>query len=78
MSKVDIRMKNSRRVMKAKALLVVLMRSLCNFRCTDISKTLGNITQSRMSKLSSRGFALIGEKEEHRGIIKEFMKSYVS
>lgn len=75
-SDIDIRIKNSRGTIDAKALLIVLMRSLCNFKCTDICGVLGNITESRVSKLSSRGAMLIGEEEKYRDIIREFLKRY--
>jgi putative transposase len=77
-SEEDIKMKNSRGVVEAKALLVVLMRSLCNFTCTAICSKLGNITQSRVSKLSSRGIELVSKDEKYRGIVREFLESYAA
>ena len=41
--------KYSRKLVGVKALTVVLMRSLCNFKFSDISSALGNITQARIS-----------------------------
>jgi putative transposase len=74
----DIRMKYSRGILDAKALLVVMMRSLCNSKCTDICNILGNITESRVSKLSSRGIGLVSREEKYRHIIKEFLESYAA
>lgn len=68
--------KNARNVVKAKALFVILMRSLCNFKCSDICRVLGNITSVRVSKLSSIGLKLIDEDERFRGFVKEFIKVY--
>ena len=51
--KVKIHMKYSRDLVEAKSLIVVLMRSLCNFKSNDICSILGNITQARVSKLST-------------------------
>lgn len=48
-SKFHLYTKYSRKFVNAKALTVVLMRSLCNFKSRDISSTLGNITQARVS-----------------------------
>jgi putative transposase len=73
-----IRVKNSRASGDARALFVVLMRSLCSFRCTDICKILGNITESRVSKLSSRGIGLISEEEKYREIVREFIESFAA
>lgn len=75
-SKFHLNIKYSRKLVKAKALTVVLMRSLCNFRSIDIANTLGNITQSRISKLSSIGIELLGTDEKYENIIGEFIKCY--
>lgn len=73
-SKLKLHMKNSRDVVEAKALLVLLMRCLCNHRCADICRVLGNITQSRVSKLCSIGVELIDKNIKYKNIINEFMK----
>jgi len=75
-SKIHLYMKYSRGLVKAKALVVVLMRSLCNFKSIDISTALGNITQSRVSKLSSIGIELIEIEEDYKNIIEDFIKCY--
>lgn len=75
-SKIHLYMKYSRKLVQAKALTVVLMRSLCNFKSSDISSTLGNITQARVSKLSTIGIELIGTDEKFENIINDFIKCY--
>ena len=75
-SKFHLYMKYSRKLVHAKALTVVLMRSLCNFKSSDISSTLGNITQARVSKLSYIGIELIGTDEKYENIIGDFIKCY--
>jgi putative transposase len=75
--KALIYMKHSRNLVKAKAIIVVLMRSLCNFKCTDICNALGNITQARVSKLSSIGVELIRTEENNKNIIEDFIKCNV-
>jgi len=75
-SKIHLHMKYSRKLVAAKALTVVLMRSLCNYKSSDISCVLGNITQSRVSKLSSIGIDLIGTEEKYENIIGDFIKCY--
>ena len=68
-SKIHFYTKYSRKFVNAKALAVVLMRSLCNFKSKDISNTLGNITQARVSRLSTIGIELIGTEEKYQNII---------
>ena len=75
-SKTHLYMKYSRKLVRAKALTVVLMRSLCNFKSSDISSTLGNITQARVSRLSTIGIELIGTEEKYENIIMDFIKRY--
>lgn len=74
-SKTKLHSKNSKGLVEAKAILVFMMRSLCNFKCCTICKVLGNITQARVSTLSSLGIRLIDE-ERYRGIVEEFMNCY--
>lgn len=72
-SKLKLHMKNSRKAVEAKALLVLLMRSLCNYKCSDICRILGNITQSRVSKLCSIATELIDSNEQFRLIVSDFL-----
>ena len=74
--KSKIYMKYSRSLVKVKALIIVLMRSLCNFKCSDICSILGNITQARVSKLSTIGIELIDTEERFQSIVEDFIKSY--
>ncbi|MBU3097707.1 transposase [Clostridium sp. DSM 17811] len=76
MSKINFYTKYSRNFVNAKALAVVLMRSLCNFKSKDISNILGNITQARISRLSTIGIGLIGSEEKYGKIIDDFIKCY--
>jgi len=75
-SKIHLYTKYSRKFVHAKALAVVLMRSLCNFKSKDISNMLGNITQARVSRLSTIGIGLIGTEEKYENIIGDFIKCY--
>jgi putative transposase len=75
-SKVHLHMKYSRKLVQAKALTVVLMRSLCDFKSSDISSILGNITQSRVSKLSTIGIELICTDKRFENIIQDFIECY--
>ena len=75
-SKFHIHMKFCRNLVNAKALIVVLMRSLCNFKSSDITSALGNVTQARLSKLSTIGIELIGSDVKYENIIDDFLKCY--
>jgi putative transposase len=77
-SEAALRVKNARVSRDARALLVILMRSLCNLKCTDICRILGNITEARVSKLSMRGMGLIDSEEKYGAIISEFLESFAS
>ena len=74
--KIKIHMKYRRNLVVAKALIVVLMRSLCNFKSSDICSVLGNITQARVSKLSTIGIELVETKGNHTNIIEDFIKCF--
>ena len=75
-SKIHLYTKYSRKLVHAKALTVVLMRSLCNLKCHDISSILGNITQARVSKLSTIGIQLIETEEKYENVISDFIKCH--
>ena len=75
-SKFHLHAKYSRQLVDARALTVFLMRSLCNFKFSDISMVLGNITQARVSKLSTIGIELIGTDKRYENIIEEFINRF--
>ncbi|WP_102401846.1 transposase [Haloimpatiens massiliensis] len=76
--KVMLYVKNSRNTKVARALAALLMRCLCDFKCGDICKVLGNITQSRVSKLCSIGVELISSGNKYSNIIEKFISQYES
>jgi putative transposase len=71
---IAVSMKGSQSLVEAKALLVLLMRSLCNIKCSEICTVLGNITQSRVSKLSSIGIDLVINDKRYSKIVWEFLE----
>jgi putative transposase len=70
-SETTLRMKNSRKATKERAIFVLLMRCFCNYRLKDICEVIGNMTQSRVSKLCSIAMELV--MEEYKGIVQEFI-----
>jgi putative transposase len=74
--KIKLHMKYCKEIVEAKALLVLLLRSLCNLKCSEICRILGNITQSRVSSLSSMGIKLIDSENRYRELVQEFIQCY--
>jgi hypothetical protein len=76
---IKVHLKNGRgdELIEAKALLALLMRGLCNAKCSDICRVLGSISQSRASVLCSYGLELM-DKAKYREIAEEFLKSKAS
>jgi len=75
-SKILLNIKYNRKLVHAKALTIVLMKSLGDFKSSDISSVLGNITQAKISKLSSIGIELISNEAKYENIIGDFIKYY--
>ncbi|WP_095177644.1 transposase [Clostridium cochlearium] len=59
-----------------KALACLFMRSFCNYRCKDICKVLGNITQSSISRLCSIGVELISTEDKYKDLMNKFISEY--
>ena len=74
--KILLYVKCSRKIIAAKALAIVLMKSLCNFKSSDISSVIGNITQARISKLSSIGIDLITANKKYENIIGDCIEYF--
>jgi putative transposase len=73
-SKSNLYVKYNKKLVNSRALLVLLLRSLCNASCKEICCILGNITQSRVSKLCYIGKDLIFNNEKYKNIICEFIE----
>lgn len=71
-----IYIKGSKNIVQAKAMVVLLMRSLCNYNNIKICEVLGNITQSRVSMLSSLGVKLIINNFFYLNMFEEFIRLY--
>ncbi|MEW8956758.1 MAG: transposase, partial [Clostridium sp.] len=68
-----IQTKNLRQVSNSKALMIILMRSLCNMNYDEICRIIGNLTESRVSKLSNMGLSLISDDIRYKNIFNEFL-----
>lgn len=71
--KMMMYVKNNRNTKVARALAVLLMRSLCNLKIKNICEVLGNITESRVSKLCSIGIELISTEDRYKDIVQQFV-----
>ncbi|WP_243108606.1 hypothetical protein [Clostridium rectalis] len=74
--KIEIYIKNNPNSTKARAIAVLMMRGLCNFRCKDICKILGNITQSRVSSLCNKAIKIIDQDNSYIKLINDFIFAY--
>ncbi|MCX7885447.1 MAG: transposase [Caloramator sp.] len=68
--------KYKRNIIAAKALLVVILRCMCNLKCKDICDIIGNVTSSDVSRLTNVGLNLINENIEYKSAMKEFLLIY--
>ena len=75
-SKANLSIKYCRKLTETRAVFVFLMRSLCNFKYKEICNLIGNLTQSRVSMLCSKGLEVISSKPEYANIVEEFIKRY--
>lgn len=73
-NKFNLYMKYSKKLVNARALLVLLLRNLCNCSCKEICSVIGNITQSRVSKLCFIGKDLVISNDTYKNIISEFIE----
>lgn len=69
----SIHIKYSCKVTEMKSISVLLMRSLCNFKLKDICSVLGNITISRVSRLSAIGVTILTQNPKYSNIIEDFI-----
>ena len=75
-SKVRLLAKNTRGSLKSKAIMVFLMRCLCNMKCSDICRLFGNMTQSRISRLCRIGVELYEEDKKYKDIVDKFIEMH--
>lgn len=71
-------LKGNRGLVKARAIAVVFMRCLCNYKCCEIGGVLGNITQARISGLCNYGIQLIRENDEYANMLSDYINQYAA
>jgi putative transposase len=70
----DIRNKNSKRFTKMRSVACYLMNCFCNIDQKRLCNLMGNITQSRVSKLCAMGVEYAHRDKEYEGIIDKLIK----
>ena len=69
-----IYVKNNKESTTPRAICAFMMRCFCNYTQREICSVIGNITQSRVSKLCSIGLNKILNDNRYKGIIEDFIK----
>jgi len=72
-TKNTISAKYSRKCVESKALCVFLMRNLCDYSYKTICSVLGNLSQTRMSKLASMGLDTVYNSGKYKTLVEEFL-----
>jgi len=73
-NKGDVHIKNNKKYTKIRAVSCFLMSCFCNIHQKHLCVMLGNITQSRVSKLCSMGIEIAYRDKEYEGIVEKFLK----
>lgn len=72
LDKFNLHIKNTKANTAFKALIVIMLRGLCSMSQKDICYYIGDVTQSYISKLSSRGYELINTQ------YKDFISNFIA
>jgi REP element-mobilizing transposase RayT len=73
---LDIYIKYKKSTSDLKALCVFILRGLCDYKLTEISSFIRNLTLSSLSKLCSKGYDLVKSNSNYRQIINKLVKQY--
>lgn len=71
-----LNMKHCHATKEMRAICAFFFRCFCNFKCKDICRIMGNITQSRVSKLCSTGLVILYSNEKYGNLMKDFIEKY--
>ena len=77
-SKDAFKTKYSKRALTYRAICIFLMRYYCDFTYKDICNIIGNLSLSRVSKLSDLGLELIKTDQLYMNIHQDFLKYKLS
>lgn len=72
----DLQMKYSRKVSDYRAICVFILRSFCNLKIKEISSLIGNVTESALSRLCSKGYNLLMTNTKYKNIFSKLKANY--
>lgn len=72
----NIYIKYKRESSRLRAVIVLLLRCLCDMKISEIGKTIGNVTASNVSFLCSKGYWLINNDAVYSNIYKNFLTEF--
>ena len=75
-SPFNIHIKYTHKNSELKSLCVVIMRSLCNYDLKKICHIIGNISDSAIGKLSTKGYDLITRNAKYYTLIDDLINEY--
>jgi putative transposase len=71
--KEHIGVKYQRTSTESKALCTFLMRSMCGLTYSQICSIVGNLSQTRVSKLTSIGLSIVCNDERYKSFVEDFL-----
>lgn len=69
-----IRLKSKKNTSEFRSVCSFILRSLCGCSYRDLCKLIGNMSLSGISRLCSKGFELVTEKDEYKVIFEDIIK----
>ncbi|WP_315121496.1 transposase [uncultured Clostridium sp.] len=71
-----INIKYNRKISNYRAIIVLIMRSFCNYTFQQISNIINNFTHSSLSRLCTKGYLLISNDAYYKNIAATFLEKY--
>ncbi|MEW9094102.1 MAG: transposase [Clostridiaceae bacterium] len=68
--------KYNRKISNYRAIIVLVLRSFCNYTFQQISNIINNFTHSSLSRLCTKGYFLISNDKYYKNIIDTFLEKY--
>ncbi|KPU45142.1 transposase IS200 like protein [Oxobacter pfennigii] len=73
--KIMLSMKSNSKATEYRSLYVLFLRAFCDLKYVDICRVIGNVTQSRVSKLCSIGVDLLQSNDKYRSIMNDIFEN---
>lgn len=72
----NIHIKYNHKNTELKSLCVIIMRSLCNYDLKKIAHIIGNITESTITRLCDKGYALITKNAKYYTLVDDLINEH--